>query len=122
MTRITCFSEKEISSDYNFGLRHKNAFSAFPGETTEHVKIRFSRQARPFIEESLWHHTQKTTRQENGTLIFEADAAYPREVMWWSFFWGAEAEILEPEWLREEAEEEIRKMGRIYKLQGQPLQ
>lgn len=103
-----------IDNDYDFGLRHKNAFSAFPGETTQHVKIRFSRQARPFIEESLWHHSQETTKQKDGTLIFEVDVAQPREVMWWSFFWGAGSEILEPGWLRQEAKEEIGKMGEVY--------
>jgi len=40
--------------------------------------------------------------------------AEPREVMWWAFRWGAGAEIMEPDWLREEAKGEVEKMKGIY--------
>ncbi len=103
-----------VREDYDFGRRYLNAFSAFPGDSTEHVKVRFSAKCKPFITESLWHHSQKITEEKNGFLIFEVDVAYPREVMWWAFFWGPGAEILEPQWLRKEAIETIRRMGRVY--------
>jgi len=34
--------------------------------------------------------------------------------MWWAFRWGAGAEILEPDWLRKEAEQTLREMCRLY--------
>jgi predicted DNA-binding transcriptional regulator YafY len=100
--------------NYDFGKRYKNAFSAFPGDQTEHVKIRFSKKVRPYIEESFWHQSQKLTKNKDGSLDFEVNVAYPREVMWWVFRWGAEAEVLEPEWLREEAQSEVERMMSIY--------
>jgi predicted DNA-binding transcriptional regulator YafY len=114
------FKEKgfAVRPGYNFGRRYRNAFSAFPGESSQHVKVRFSRKIRPYIEESMWHYTQKTTRQPDGSVIFEADVAEPREVLWWTFFWGAGAEILEPEWLRDMAKDTIRKMEERYEIKG----
>ncbi len=107
-----------VRDDYDFGKRYRNAFSAFGGEGTEHVAVRFNREARPYIEDSMWHHSQKTTREPDGSLLFEADVYYPREVMWWAFRKGSGAEILEPDWLREEAKQSIRKMCKIYDIQG----
>lgn len=104
-----------VREDYNFGQRYKNAFSVFGGETTERVKVRFDQKARTYIEETLWHHSQQISENtEKGGIFFEVDVAYPREVMWWAFFWGDGAEILEPSWLRAEAKEAIRKMAAAY--------
>lgn len=104
-----------IQSGYDFGKRYRNAFSAFPGETTEHVVVRFSRRVRLFIEESLWHHSQKITPQKDGGICFAVDVADPREVLWWSFSWAADAQILEPLWLRETAREQIATMADLYR-------
>ncbi|MBN1841076.1 MAG: WYL domain-containing protein [Deltaproteobacteria bacterium] len=103
-----------VRQDYDFARRHKNAFSAFPGEQTEKVAVRFSPKVRPYIEESLWHYSQVISKEKDGTIRFEVDVAEPREVMWWAFQWGAEAEILEPGWLREEAKREMIKMSKRY--------
>ncbi len=103
-----------VRNDYDFGKRHKNAFSVFPGETVEHVVIRFSKKIRPYIEESLWHHSQVIKPQNDGSILFEVYVAAPREVLWWVLGWGAEAEILKPDWLREEARKTVCKMCRNY--------
>ena len=103
-----------VREDYDFGLRHKNAFSAFPGETTQRVVVRFSNRVRPYIEESLWHHSQVITRGNNGAITLEVAVAEPREVMWWAFQWGADAEIIEPQWLRKQTKKEIGKMVNRY--------
>lgn len=103
-----------IREGYDFGRRYKNAFSAYGGDTTEHVAVRFDKSVRTFIQESMWHHTQKTTELGGGSILFEVDVYYPREVMWWAFRWREGAEILEPEWLRKEAEQSLREMCKIY--------
>jgi predicted DNA-binding transcriptional regulator YafY len=46
------------------------------------------------------------------------DVAEPREVLWWALGWGADAEILEPAWLREEAIQTIRNMLARYQMEG----
>lgn len=118
LSRIKTLAFKEkgfaVREDYDFGKRYRNAFSAFPGEQTEHVVVWISRKTRPYIEESMWHHSQRITQKSDGAIIFEVDVAEPREVMWWSFFWGDNAKIIEPDWLREEARRIIEKMNRNY--------
>lgn len=103
-----------IQEDYSFGQRYRNAFSVFAGKTTEKVVVLFAARIRTYIEETLWHHSQITTRNDDGSLRFEVHVAEPREVMWWAFRWGAGAEIMEPVWLREEAKGEVEKMAGIY--------
>ena len=99
-----------IDSTYRFSNRHQNAFTVYPGESTNHVKVRFINKARPYIMESLWHHSQKITVSSDDAILFEVDIADPREVLWWALGWGADAEILEPDWLREEAIQTIQNM------------
>ncbi|MBF0510170.1 MAG: WYL domain-containing protein [Deltaproteobacteria bacterium] len=101
-------------TDYSFGRRHRNAFSVFSGETTQRVSIRFSRRVRAYIQEALWHHSQTVREDVDGCIIFEVDVAEPREVMWWAFQWGAAAEILSPDWLREEAKQVTAEMANRY--------
>jgi len=103
-----------VHDDYNFGDRYRNAFSVVGGEDTEKVVVRFAANIRPYIEETLWHHSQVITRENDGVIRFEVRVAEPREVMWWAFRWGAGAEILEPAWLREEAKKEVEKMVGSY--------
>ena len=103
-----------VREGYDFGRRHRNAFSVFAGETAETVVVRFSARIRPYIEEALWHHSQRIAPEPDGGIRFAVDVAEPREVMWWSFFWGAGAEILSPEWLRIAAREEVARMARRY--------
>ena len=99
---------------YDFQTSQKTAFKVFTGRETELVCIRFSPAIRPHIEEYTLHETQKTRVLQDGSLMVELEVAQPREVMWWTLKWGAEAEILEPEWLRDEAREIVGKMKRVY--------
>lgn len=104
-----------ILEGYDFGQRYKNAFSVFGGETAETVRVRFNKKMRTYIEETLWHHSQRITENnDDGGIFFEVDVAYPREVAWWAFFWGDGAEILEPPWLRAEAKKTIQNMAAAY--------
>ena len=62
-----------VLDDYHFGRHLRNALSTFPGETAEHVTVRFSSRVRPYIEKSLWHHTKKITAEKDESILFELD-------------------------------------------------
>ena len=100
--------------DIRFHEKLSNAFSAFLGEKREKVSVRFSPAVKPYIEEVCWHHSQKIIPFEDGSILFQVEVAEPREVMWWAFQWGANAEILEPDWLREKALRTAYKMLKKY--------
>jgi predicted DNA-binding transcriptional regulator YafY len=99
---------------YDFQTRQKTAFKVFTGERTERVCICFSPDIRPLIQEYTLHETQKTNVLADGSLLVELEVAEPREVMWWTLRWGAQAEILEPKWLRHEVRDIVERMKKVY--------
>lgn len=101
-------------ADYNFAQRHRHSFSVFVGNTVQRVRVRFSRRLAPFIREVCWHHSQQLTEEPDGSLLFEVEVSEPREVGWWVLQWGAEAEVLEPESLREELRETAQRLTALY--------
>ncbi len=93
----------EIRCDYSFKQRHQHAFSVYSGDTPTTVRIRFNRRKAAYIKEVLWHHSQKITDDPDrpGSIIFEVQVAEPKEVIWWMNQWGCDAEVLEPQEMRE---------------------
>lgn len=102
-------------ADYNFAERHRNAFSVFVGDTMERVRVRFNKRIAPYIREVCWHHSQQLTDEPDGSVVFEVEVNAPSEVGWWVLQWGAEAEVLEPESLRQELRETAERLVGLYK-------
>ncbi len=102
--------------DFDFRSRHQGTFTAYAGRAETEVSVRFYPKVRRYIEETLWHHTQTIEEGSDGTIVFRAKVAEPREIMWWAFSWGDGAEILDPEWLREEAKAIIISMNSLYEV------
>ena len=101
-------------ADYNFAQRHRHSFSVFVGDTVQRVRVRFSKRIAPFIREACWHHSQQLTEEPDGSLLFEVEVNEPREVGWWVLQWGPEAEVLEPESLRQELCETAQRLVALY--------
>ncbi len=106
---------------YNFARRHRHAFSVFVGDTVQRVRVRFAKRIAPFIREACWHHSQELTEEQDGSLLFEVEVSEPREVGWWVLQWGAEAEVLEPESLRQELGQTAERLAEVY-ADSQPTQ
>jgi predicted DNA-binding transcriptional regulator YafY len=109
-TQIT-FTRKD---DYNFAQRHRHVFSVFVSDSVQSVRVRFAKKIAPFIRETYWHHSQQITEQKDGSLLFEVEVNEPREVGWWVLRWGADAEVLEPESLRQELRETAEGLVGLY--------
>lgn len=101
--------------DYSFAARFRDTFSAFVGDEVITVKIRFSKRIAPYIQETLWHWSQRTTPLKDGGILYEVRVSYPKEVAWWAMQWMGEAEVLEPKELRDYVAEEVRKLAALYK-------
>lgn len=99
-----------VREEYDFGKRFRNTFTAFAGEAVQKVVVRFNNRVRPYIEEACRHGSQTVEALEDGDTLYTVEVAEPREVLWWALSWGSNAEILKPDWLRKEAEEEVKKM------------
>ncbi|MGE4441344.1 MAG: helix-turn-helix transcriptional regulator [Desulfomicrobium sp.] len=105
---------------YAYDERRLSSFRVFATDREpETVRIWFSRFAAPYIREEYHNPSQLLTDNPDGSLIYEVRATEPREVLWWAMRWGADFEVLEPEWLRAEVMEKVRRMMGRYWMRGE---
>ncbi|MDD2219821.1 MAG: WYL domain-containing protein [Desulfoplanes sp.] len=116
--RITSITSTHLRfspcKEYDFKTFHNGSFGIFSGDTPQWVRIRFSPKAAPYIREEFRHPSQKITNHADGSLTFAVEVTEPREVYWWAARWGAECEVMEPGWLREEVRKTVKNMHAIY--------
>ncbi len=73
------------------------------------VKIRFSKEAAPYIRERTWAPVQQLTENEvDGSLILEMETLGWLDVKKWVLSHGVQAELLEPKEMRAEIAEELK--------------
>jgi predicted DNA-binding transcriptional regulator YafY len=88
--------------DYDPAQWEASAFGIFVGKTQVRYKLRFDREAAPYIRERLWHPTQKLRELAGGVLELTFTCAESYEVAAWVASWRTAVEVLEPESLRDE--------------------
>jgi predicted DNA-binding transcriptional regulator YafY len=88
--RVSILSEE----DDGFQRRMKNAFAAVMGDEVKSVSIRFSGNARHYVKENIWHHSQQIAEQADGSLILTVTVADPGEVVRWARQFGPEAQLV----------------------------
>lgn len=88
------------------------AFRMYRGDLVR-VRIRFDSYQATWIKERIWHPTQKIEELSDGGIIFTI-CANPEEIKRWVMGYGAHAEVLEPEYLRQEIAEEIKNLQKLY--------
>ena len=93
-----------FSLDEYFG----NAWLMIRGDRRYHVRIRFLPKVAGNVDEVLWHRTQHTQHEPDGSLLFEVDVDGIEEIGWWVLGYGDQAQVLEPpelsEWIAQHAE------------------
>jgi predicted DNA-binding transcriptional regulator YafY len=97
----------EILKGFEFEEYQKAAFQIIGGEP-QLIRIRFSPEQAPYVVERIWHESQKLKAQPDGSVILSLSVASLFEVKRWLLGWGADAEVLEPQALRESCSVEFR--------------
>jgi len=92
----------------------KSSFGVFHGPFAD-VKIRFGKHIAGYITEKTWHPSQKVSVRPDGSVIFEAEVAGTEEIKHWVLKWGAQAEVLAPDSLRQEIRREAEEMMKTYR-------
>jgi predicted DNA-binding transcriptional regulator YafY len=94
-----------VRPDYNFRERHRHSFRVMTSDKPPQlVRIKFIGNAARLVGEAYHHESQEKLWFADNSLRLTLTVSDPREVLWYLVFpWGEEAEILEPQWLREEA-------------------
>ncbi|MBO4312539.1 MAG: WYL domain-containing protein [Desulfovibrionaceae bacterium] len=78
------------------------------------VVVRFSGSAAAYAAERQWSAGQRIERHEDGSITLEARMFNIPECVSWVLGFRTEAEVLEPEWLREKIKGTLLKMRRLY--------
>lgn len=92
-----------------------HSWKIMTGEEPVRVVLLFNTDAVPYILERTWHSSQIVEVHDDGTLTLTLCIAEPREMLPWIRSWGAQVEVLAPEWLRERVAEEMKNAAEIYR-------
>jgi predicted DNA-binding transcriptional regulator YafY len=103
----------EMPANFNIDEFMKSSFGVFQGEPVR-VRVRFAADVADYIREKIWHETQNIESQTDGSIIFEAEVAGIAEIKFWILKWGAKAQVLEPESLRDALRAEAEAMVANY--------
>jgi len=79
------------------------------------VVLRFCARVAGRIRETQWLPGETIEAQPDGSIVWKADVAEPREMKPWIRGWGPDCEVLEPEWLRLETAEELKNAAEVYR-------
>jgi predicted DNA-binding transcriptional regulator YafY len=93
--------------DFDFDAYIGSSFGVV-AEPAVHVRIRFDRRWATYVEEHVWHPSQKLERRRSGHLELSMRVGGTAELRQWILSFGAGAEVLEPAALRSEVAAELR--------------
>ena len=87
----------------------------------EEVTLKFHPRVAQRVRETRWHRSERPLEEQpDGSLIWRARVAEPKEMVHWVRGWGADVEVLEPENLRRAVMRETKRLMRLYGLDGLP--
>jgi len=104
----------EIQKDFNLKDYLNRAFRIYKGDT-QRIKIWFDSYQARWIKERIWHESQEIEELENGEVILTIEGN-TEEIKRWVMSYGSHCKVLEPESLKKEVEEEIKKLNELYNI------
>lgn len=111
----TTMEEYVLPEDFSLAEYFKDSWQLGKGEQIIMVKILFYPPVSRLIRENTWHPSQKIEELPEGKLIYTARVEGTFEIKRWILGWGAGAECLEPEGLREEIGRELMNSAHKYR-------
>ena len=96
----------EVAPDFDFDAYIGDSFGVI-AEPATRVRILFEPRWATYVEERVWHESQKLTRREGDRLELEMEVGGAAELRTWILSFGAGAEVLEPAALRKEVAAEL---------------
>ena len=120
--RVELLDERySIPADFNARELLADAWGIwYTDEAPVAVELRFTAQAARRVAETQWHTSEETEWQPDGSLIWRASVAEPREMVPWIRGWGADCEVLAPAGLRALLVKESRRLAALYGIAETP--
>ncbi|RCK75355.1 MAG: CRISPR-associated helicase Cas3 [Anaerolineae bacterium] len=108
-----------VPADFDVGELLRYAWGIwYTDEEPQEVVLKFQPRVARRVGETRWHRTEQVSVQEDGSLLWRARIAEPIEMLPWIRGWGADVEVLQPAWLREELRREAERMFNLYQTGG----
>lgn len=105
-----------IPESFDLESHLSSGWRIMAGDHIQEVVLKFTPEVTPHIYERQWHPTQKLERvEENGGCLFRVQVAQPEEMQPFIRSWGAQVEVLEPEWLRDQIAAELHLAAQQYR-------
>lgn len=118
--RVSRISSLKITDEiymrpYNFSLKDyiRDNWGSFK-EGKIKVTIKFSEEAVPLIKSGKWHISEELEILEDGSVLFNLYVDETGELKNWVIGFGRNAELIEPQQLREEIKQELAEMCKKY--------
>lgn len=86
-----------------------NAWSVYRGADTHAVELVFTKDAADIVTETIWHATQKTRRNPDGTVTMSFVVDGLEEIVHWIVGWAGRVKVIAPDALRAKVVEQHRK-------------
>ena len=104
-----------IPSNFNLEGHLRNAWALVPEAEEDHqVVVRFTSLVAENVAEVAWHKTQQIDVQTDGSMLFRVQVSGLNEILWWILAFGDQAEVIQPERLRELVAQRARNMVSLY--------
>lgn len=103
----------EIPEGFHAGQALQEAFGIV-AEPPMEVEIRFSAAIAHAIRDRVWHVSQQTRDEADGAVLLTFRAGGRMEILSWLLSYGAHAELLAPEHLRDELARMVRATALLY--------
>lgn len=108
-------TEFERPSGYEITARLEETWGIWVGDDAPvRVVLRFHNRQYQRLQETRWHPTAEVFLDDDGSVIWRARVSEPHEMLPWIRGWGADVEVLEPEWVRERIASEAKATARLY--------
>lgn len=116
-------TDDRFSVPVTFIIDHylQQAFNLTSGGADYDDVIHFTPYQSQWIREHRWHSTQQIEEREDGSITLHMKVSALDAVKRWVMRYGKEAEVVEPEELRDMIREEIMGMGEVYGEKTLPL-
>jgi predicted DNA-binding transcriptional regulator YafY len=105
-----------IPIDFDPDEHLASSWGIMSGGGMSEVILRFTAAAKPFVEERQWHPSQQIQTIPDGGCLLRVQVSEPLEMQPWIRSWGAQVEIMAPEWLREHIAADLQQAARQYHL------
>ena len=114
--RTVSLSKKKftVQKTFSFDTYIAQAFDQIHDNQTSNVAIRFSPFQSQWIREHKWHPSQEIEELKDGSLVLKMQVGALDAVKRWVMRYGSEAEVLEPQELREMIQYELLATAKMY--------